>query len=188
MFLFVNKLAPAWRTQSGDASTSGEIANFFMPPVQYWQDSIVEWADQWDMDPNLVATLIQIESCGDPKARSEAGAAGLFQVMPFHFQTEENPFEPETNARRALDYLNQGLKQAGGDVRLALAGYNGGLDLIEQPETNWPEQSSRYAYWGEGIYREAKAGEKQSQVLSEWLGAGGVKLCLQAGLRLGLQP
>ena len=38
------------------------------------------------LDPDIIATIIQIESCGNPAARSTAGAQGLFQVMPFHFE------------------------------------------------------------------------------------------------------
>ncbi|MBI1856315.1 MAG: transglycosylase SLT domain-containing protein [Chloroflexi bacterium] len=53
--------------------------------MDYWAAAISRWANASNLDPNLVAVVMQIESCGNPSARSSAGAMGLFQVMPFHF-------------------------------------------------------------------------------------------------------
>jgi soluble lytic murein transglycosylase-like protein len=64
---------------------------------------------------------MQIESCGDPRARSRAGAMGLFQVMPYHFAGGDDPYNPDTNAVRGLAYLKRSLDTANGDPRLALA-------------------------------------------------------------------
>jgi soluble lytic murein transglycosylase-like protein len=90
---------------SAAAQSPGVIAPFFTPTVQYWSGSIQVWAEQWQLDANLIATMMQLESCGDPQAVSPAGASGLFQVMPFHFKGEEKMTDPETNARRGLGYL-----------------------------------------------------------------------------------
>jgi soluble lytic murein transglycosylase-like protein len=132
--------------------------------------------------------VMQIESCGDPGARSRAGAMGLFQVMPYHFNGAEDPYLPSTNAARGLAYLKRSLEAAGGDVRLALAGYNGGIGVIGLPELTWPAETQRYAYWGSGIYAEANAGAGDSLRLAEWLAAGGTSLCRQARYRLGINP
>ena len=109
----------------------------FSPEIQYWGGAIQGWAAAAGLDPNLVATVMQIESCGDPRALSPAGAMGLFQVMPGHFTTSDDPYNPDTNAARGLAYLNRSLKVANGDVRLALAGYNGGIGVIGLPESSW---------------------------------------------------
>ncbi|MGA9533429.1 MAG: lytic transglycosylase domain-containing protein, partial [Anaerolineales bacterium] len=108
-----------------DPATASELAGF-TPTVQRWQPQIAGWARQANLSASLVATVMQIESCGDPTALSPAGAAGLFQVMPYHFAPGEDPFDPDTNARRGLSYLKRSLDLAGGDPALALAGYNGG--------------------------------------------------------------
>jgi len=161
------------------------ISSVFEPSVQYWNDKIQFWAGAVGIDPNLLATLMQIESCGDPNAQSYAGATGLFQVMPFHFIEGEDPFNPDINAIRSLDYLLKALNAAGGDVGQALAGYNGGISVIGN-ESYWVSETQRYVYWGTGIYSEASRGVDQSNRLNEWLNAGGASLCRQAEVRLGI--
>jgi soluble lytic murein transglycosylase-like protein len=149
--------------QSTAPSTSdGGIAPLFTPQVQAWEGKILQWSERYQLDPNLVATVMQIESCGNPKALSPAGAQGLFQVMPYHFQTGEDPLAPGINARRGLNYL-RGSLEAGGNVRLALAGYNGGIQGASRPQESWPAETKRYVYWGSGIYKDAKntTGEAQ---------------------------
>jgi soluble lytic murein transglycosylase-like protein len=162
------------------------LAPLFTPEVQFWAASIVHWSNQHGLDPNLAATIMQIESCGNPDAHSNAGATGLFQVMPFHFLPFENAFDPETNALRGLDYMTRSLQQSGGDARLALAGYNGGIGVISRSEAGWADEPVRYAYWGSGIYADAQNGAVSSERLNEWLAAGGASLCRSASLRLGL--
>jgi soluble lytic murein transglycosylase-like protein len=168
-------------------SGSGAIAPLFTPEIQFWAGSITRWAAEHGVDPNLAATVMQIESCGNPSARSSAGAAGLFQVMPFHFLVSENSYDPETNALRGLDYLRRSLERAGNDARLALAGYNGGIGVIGRGEFSWAAETKRYAYWGSGIYADAAANQSESARLNEWLAAGGASLCRKARERLGLQ-
>ena len=111
-------------------TSTSRLSPIFTREVQYWADDILRWAGASSLDPNLVAVVMQIESCGDPFARSSAGAVGLFQVMPFHFQTGENPFETNTNALRGMNYLARSMDTARGNVRLALAGYNAGENAV----------------------------------------------------------
>jgi hypothetical protein len=169
-------------------SESGGLAPLFTPQVQAWSPQILEWAAAWGMDPNLVATVMQIESCGDPGALSSAGAMGLFQVMPFHFDGGEDGRDPQTNARRGLAYLQSALEARGGEVRLGLAGYNAGINGARRPESAWPAETLRYVEWGMGIYSDAMEGKDHSDHLQEWLERGGAGLCEQAGRRLGLAP
>jgi hypothetical protein len=167
---------------------TGKISPVFRPEVQYWNGYIQDWATDAGLDPNLVATVMQIESCGDPGARSRVGAMGLFQVMPFHFAGGDDPYSPDTNAKRGLGYLKRSMEAANGDIRLALAGYNGGISVIGRPELSWPAETKRYAYWGSGIYSEASTDTSESVRLQEWITAGGVSLCRQARSRLGMNP
>jgi soluble lytic murein transglycosylase-like protein len=163
------------------------IAAFFTPQVQRWAPQISAWAAEHELDPNLVATVMQIESCGDPKAVSRAGAQGLFQVMPYHFANGENGFKPDTNALRGLDYLRRSLEHFDGNASLALAGYNGGLNGASRPAAEWAQETRDYMYWGEHIYADAAAGRSESAALAEWLAAGGASLCLQAEQRQAAQ-
>lgn len=178
-------------TTSGGTLKGGPvsvIAPVFMPSVQYWAADIARWAAAYDLDPNLVATVMQIESCGNPGALSSAGAQGLFQVMPFHFAAGEVMTDPDTNAARGMAYLSQGLALANGNAGLAMAGYNGGHSVIGRASGNWHYETQRYYYWGTGILADISADPSTSPRLQEWLNAGGASLCRQAEAALGLTP
>jgi len=169
-----------------NSTSSTTLSPIFTREVQYWRDDIVRWANASSLEPNLVAAIMQIESCGNPRATSSAGAMGLFQVMPFHFQFGENPYSPDTNALRGLNYLSRSLQTSQGDTRLALAGYNGGIGIIPLAEWTWPAQTKRYVQYGAPIYEDAVTGLSQSKHLQEWYLKYGVNLCNQAAQRLGL--
>ncbi|HEY5983613.1 MAG TPA: transglycosylase SLT domain-containing protein [Anaerolineales bacterium] len=165
---------------------AGDIAPIFTPEIRYWAGSIVAWAAAAGLDPNLAATVMQIESCGDPRATSRSGAIGLFQVMPYHFASADSPYLPETNARRGLAYLKRALESADGDANLAFAGYNGGIGVIARGEWTWPDETRRYVYWASGIYADAISGAQTSARLDEWFATAGASMCRGARARLGL--
>src|SRR5215208_5008401 len=154
------------------------ISPIFSKEVQYWANDIVRWANESSLDPNLVAVIMQIESCGDPRAISRSGAIGLFQVMPFHFHITDNPFNPDTNALRGLNYLSRSLEAAGGNARLAMAGYNGGIGVISRGEWTWPAETTRYVTIGAPIYEDASNGATSSSAFEQWYGQGN-SLCRQ---------
>jgi soluble lytic murein transglycosylase-like protein len=112
---------------------------------------------------------------------------GLFQVMPYHFSAHEAPYQPNTNAKRGMAYLSKALSTYQ-DVRLAFAGYNGGIGTAAKHESAWPRETVRYVYWGTGIYKDANDFKKNSPRLNEWLSSGGASLCRQAEERLGISP
>jgi soluble lytic murein transglycosylase-like protein len=180
--------SPAASNNSSLGNGTGTLAPLFTPEIQFWSASIIRWAAEHGVDPNIAATVMQIESCGNPSARSSAGASGLFQVMPFHFLSSENAFDPDINALRGLNYLAESLQRSGGDARLALAGYNGGIGVISRSEASWAAETIRYAYWGSGIYADALQNASTSSRLNEWLAAGGAGLCQKAKERLGISP
>jgi len=173
--------------ESVQEESQSNLAPLFTPEVMYWEENIIVWAREWDLDPNLVATVMQIESCGNPQALSRSGAMGLFQVMPYHFSGEELPYKPNVNAKRGLSYLRKALDEHN-SVRLAFAGYNGGIGIAGKSEYYWKDETIRYVYWGTGIYNDAQHGRSNSSRLEEWLSYGGASLCAQAREYLGLKP
>lgn len=165
---------------------TGAISPIFTAEVQHWAPKIAEWSAQYGLDANIIATIMQIESCGDPGAASYAGAQGLFQVMPFHFAPGEDMLDPDTNALRGMTFYNRQLEYTGQDIYLSFAGYNGGYAASGSSYPYWANETQRYFTWAKGIYDEASAGRADSPTLQSWLAAGGSSLCHQAAQRLGL--
>ena len=163
---------------------SGRIAPLFTASVQHWGRDITRWADEWDLDPNLVATVMQIESCGHPDVTSSAGAEGLFQVMPFLFADDEQDratmIDPETNAKRGLWDLHRCVRNAKGTVPQALACYNAGTGNMKADPRVWVNETLRYVVWGQGIYQDAQNGASHSNILDWWYTKAGANLCRRA--------
>ena len=171
---YVNNVAP------------NKLAPLFTSEVQYWGANIQHWSSDLNLDPNLVGTIMQIESCGDASVRSSAGAIGLFQVMPDHFALTDDPLDPDTNALRGLTYLRSVFDASNHNIIWSLAAYNGGQGLIGLNEWMWPAETIRYVYWGSGIYSDALQMKSTSERLTEWLAAGGASLCRRAHQQLNL--
>jgi len=80
------------------------------------------------VSPALVLSVIAVESGGRTEAVSDKGAAGLMQLMPdtaARFDVAD-PLVPADNIRGGVAYLDWLIGEFGGDVILALAGYNAG--------------------------------------------------------------
>ena len=83
------------------------------------------------LEPELVLALIQVESNFDRFAISSAGARGLMQIMPFWLdeigRPGDNLFDIDTNLRFGCTILKIYLQREKGDMRRALARYNGSV-------------------------------------------------------------
>ena len=152
----------------------------FTPEVLRWGIHIERWAEAYALPPELVAIVMQIESCGDPTAVSSAGARAFFHVMPFHFGAGEDWMDSEINAARGMEYLARSFQLSKGDIGLTLAGYNGGHSVITNHPSTWSSETRRYVYWGTGIWGDLGSETVQHHTLNEWLNAGGEHLCRQA--------
>jgi hypothetical protein len=106
--------------------------------------------------------------------------------MPYHFKAGEEPFEPNTNSLRGLNYLAERLIQTNGEIGHAFAGYNGGHVAAGTTWSNWSSETQRYYRWTTGVYKDALNGHAGSQTLEEWKAAGGSSLCAAARQSLGL--
>lgn len=172
---------------------SGQLPVWLMPSVLYWEDLILNTATTYGVDPLVLAIVMQVESCGDPQATSGAGARGLFQVMPFHFEYGEDMYNPETNAMRGAKYLVEGVRLhtqqgfTGDDILFrTFAGYNGGHGSVWLSYSHWAHETQRYYVWTTGMWGDAQSGGNTSPTLTEWLVAGGSNLCRSAETRLGI--
>lgn len=110
---------PAAPTPSSQPD-SDEIAGF-----------TVEAARRFDIPAAWIDALIRVESGGDPRAVSPAGALGLMQVMPAtwagereHYGLGRDPFDPHDNIIAGTAFLAEMRDRYG--VGGMLAAYNAG--------------------------------------------------------------
>lgn len=96
--------------------------------ISQYEPIIDRYAAANGVSPNLVKAVIKTESDGNPRDVSRAGAMGLMQLMPDNVKDAgiDDPFDPEQNIAAGTKQLSDLLTQYGGNLDLALAGYNAG--------------------------------------------------------------
>lgn len=89
------------------------------------------------LDPQLVLSLITVESKFNKYAVSNVGARGLMQVMPFWLSQlgldKYNLFDVQTNVRFGCAILRYYLQKENGNMFLALGRYNGSRGKFTYP-------------------------------------------------------
>jgi soluble lytic murein transglycosylase-like protein len=102
-------------------------------PQIYPYDLIVhEAAGRYNIDADLLLAIIMVESGFNPRAISKKGAKGLMQLMPETAYALEvgNVYCPEENVKAGARHLRWLLERFEGDVKLALAAYNAGVQNV----------------------------------------------------------
>lgn len=91
-------------------------------------------AEKYDVDPALVAAVIENESRFKPRARSHKGARGLMQLMPKtgHWMGARNLYDPEQNVDAGVKYLKYLEKRFDGNQTKIIAAYNAGEGNVQR--------------------------------------------------------
>ncbi|WP_339927330.1 transglycosylase SLT domain-containing protein [uncultured Cobetia sp.] len=107
-------------------------------------------ATRTGLAPELILSVIQVESAFKPTAVSHAGARGLMQVMPFWKreigEPDDNLLDQDTSLRYGATILAHYLKREKGDITDALARYNGSLGKTWYPERVMRAWTTRWWY------------------------------------------
>jgi soluble lytic murein transglycosylase-like protein len=106
--------------------------------VPYVKDSncfdllISEYSQKYRVDFALIKAMIQAESGFNPNAISKKGAKGLMQLMPetASRMNVSNIFNPKENIEGGVRYFKYLLSLFNNDIRLSLAAYNAGENLV----------------------------------------------------------
>ncbi len=119
-------------------------------PFKY-QETIIKYSNEYNLDPVLVTSIIWVESKFDTKAISSKGAKGLMQIasitgnwasreLKIEDYTESLLYEPDINIKIGCWYLDRLRKEFRNNIYLVLAAYNGGSGNV----TKWL-QDIRYS-------------------------------------------
>jgi soluble lytic murein transglycosylase-like protein len=165
--------------------------------VRRWSTPIDAMAKKYDINANLIAIIITMESGGYSKAVSNDNAQGLMQVTPPTAKdiaskflktprTKYNLLDPDTSIEFGTAYLAYlrdqfGTVQQGPDwdstVELVAAGYNGGpgaANSLEEGKGLQDSQTVVYSRDAFNMWRERRAGD--SPTFDRWKERGGSTL------------
>ncbi len=159
---------------------------------------IVDSSRRYGVDPLLIYSQMHQESSFKLHATSNKGASGLMQLMPATARRMgvTNIYDPKQNIEGGVKYMRLLLDMFGGDVNLALAGYNAGEGAVMRfgnqipPFTETREYvrriSARYSSISDGSYartvqrvnlsQAAKLTQKESRPLTLEQNAYAIKL------------
>lgn len=139
----VQPTAANTRTDPG-SSPLGKIANGARPaatlpmraaaPRVNITEVVKDASGRYQLDPDLVDSVIKAESGFNVRARSPKGAQGLMQLMP-GTATQlgvPNVYDPQANVDGGTKYLRELLERYNFDLVKALAAYNAGPHRVER--------------------------------------------------------
>lgn len=113
---------------------SGPRSSAWTAEGHKYEKEITKASEATGVPPNLIAAMIQVESSGNPNAKSHKGASGLMQLMPDTAAElgVKDVNDPAENIMAGATYMAKMLERFNGDTRLALAAYNAGPGNVKK--------------------------------------------------------
>lgn len=109
---------------------------------------IVDSSRRYGIDPLLIYSQMHQESSFKLRALSNKGASGLMQLMPGTARRlgVTDIYDPKQNIDGGVKYMRMLLDMFGGDIQLALAGYNAGEGAVMKYGNNIPPYNETREY------------------------------------------
>jgi len=123
------------RESQEDVGEENHSVSFLSTKDLNLYDSLIsEFSRKYEIDFALIKAIIRAESGFNPSAISRKGAKGLMQLMP---ETAvrwnvSNVFSPRENIEGGVRYFKYLLSLFNNDLRLSLAAYNAGENLVSE--------------------------------------------------------
>lgn len=116
------------------ARINDAIRREFFTNAMPYGDLIHEKAAKYDVDPALVAAVIEQESTFRTRARSQVGARGLMQLMPStgRWLGAHDLYDPEQNVDAGVKYIKFLQERFGGNLKKTIAAYNAGQGNVDR--------------------------------------------------------
>jgi hypothetical protein len=120
---------------------------------------ITKAANKYDVDPDLIRSVIKAESNFDSQATSPKGAMGLMQLMPETARDlgVKNAYDAEENIMGGTRYLKSLLERYKGNIDLALSAYNWGMGNVEKKCGQMPAETVNYVAIVNNYYKSMKS-------------------------------
>ena len=134
----VGRISMAFERSMGNFTTGdGKIDSY-----------IVDSSQRYDIDPLLIYAQMHQESSFKLRATSYKGASGLMQLMPATARRfgVTDIYNPKQNIEAGVKYMRWLLDTFGGDVGLALAGYNAGEGAVMKYRNQVPPYRETQEY------------------------------------------
>lgn len=170
-YVYIDKIGSKLGEKMEDLAPSA-----FTYPTKY-EEYVLKYSKEYDVDPVLVFSVIKVESDFNPKAESNVGARGLMQLMEDAYdwvkfrmgdevsQNFDDMYDPETNIKYGAYYLSYLMDKYNDSVELTAAAYHCGMgevdgwldeDIVKADKfdvRDIPKENDQTAYYVEKIDR-----------------------------------
>ena len=130
----LNEAAPETKIDKTKVKAGLRPSSQSLQRLEKFEPIINDAAQKFNIDKNLIKSVILTESAANAKAVSSAKAKGLMQLMDSTAQDMgvRNVFDPKENIFGGAKYLSKMVRKYNGDTELALAAYNAGPGNVEK--------------------------------------------------------